>query len=219
MQLTRWTLLTGDDTRIQSVGFDVINGIEGQLVPLDNPEGVEAYRTCLDDISSQFQYPCFYNGLLLHFFLFNTEGWDDNNLVEKSRISNIKRVTLDVIKFGCQDFTKGTDSLPALSTSLAKMLCLSSKPFVRQLIPKLLITWTVQEGNWIDNKISLFQEVYTKICPDMKYLRNFIATFTGDMKSFPNLHNQSLSLFHLRFQSILDLLSGKKKFSWNWAIS
>ena len=83
----------------EPVDFDLLN-FKGQFIPLENVDAIKEFKRCIQDVKDNFIFPCFYNGLLLHYLLFSTSGshWTANELQEPSRIEMVQTVTDSVIQ-------------------------------------------------------------------------------------------------------------------------
>lgn len=181
-----------------------MNGASGMIFPWTKGEAIEHYLSCAESIAANFQYPCFFNGLLLHLFIFNTDGLD--NCAEMSRIHAIQEMSVAVIKYGCHfsDFSKGVENLHQLVKSLKSM---SETSFNVSCPPPELIAFNTN-SLWIQTTIKTVKDIYQRICPDFNFIQKQIAVFQGNKHVFPSLHKDATSLFHLRFQTILDTLLG-----------
>ena len=191
------------------VDFETINGAKGQLLSKENQSHVSEYLECLHNVGEQFQYPCFYNGLLLHFFLFNAES-QMCQLEEPARIRSISHMTTQVIQYGGEfsHFSKGVDCLQQLVSSLNKM-----RRFVhtRNAKEKILAMQSLSfDDNRSSEMIGIFHKVFEQISPDYDFIHRQMRSLKGDQSVFPNLHFEASRLFHSRFSSILDNLTGFK---------
>lgn len=181
------------------------------IFPWTKPEAIEHYLSCTQSIASHFQYPCFFNGLLLHLFLFNTDGWDNNSLMEASRIHAIKDMSVEVIKYGCHfsECSKGVEHLHQLVKSLKSM---SETSFIVSCPPPELIVFNRDNSGWIQATIKVVKNIYQRISPDFEFIQKQVAVLEGNKAVFPSLHRDSTALFHLRFQAILDNILGEFHF-------
>lgn len=192
------------------INFHTLNKF-GQFVPFDNFEMVHEFLKCVENIKKHFQFPCFYNGLLLHYILLDTKNslWHG----ERYLLENTKHLELaqDVIMAIMQkEELTCCKVMPILCDTLAQMFCFSFMNMVSSIEPKSSLSGSVMEAEWkwFHWCIDMFQHVYDTIAPDFSSVQKQIAVVrNADFSYTEELNLESKNMFHIRFQAILDHLT------------
>lgn len=178
----------------------------GQLVPLDNVERVNEFQVCIDNIRDYFQFPCYYNGLLLHYLLLDTRNCQNDTLENKRHLELAQDVIFAIIQN--DDVTPSGRFLSVLCDTLTKMIHLSSVK-IAPIEPKSSLSGGVMEveWKWWNWCTDMFQHVYDTFAPSYDSVRKQIAIVSGDFSEMQDLTRESRNMFHMRFQIILDQLT------------
>lgn len=190
------TPILNEELDQKPIKFERLN-FQGQFVSLEDPSKVDNFLRCVQLIGDGFNHPGLHRGLLLNFILFNTKNRDVEEFKRIQAIQDVSREFIDV-----------EVPLSQLVETLMNMVGFSTK-FMNPLTwqRSIILPVTNEERIMVANSINLYRDVINLIRPDEGYAFRFIKMMLGHPEFGERVHREGLSLFHARFQVILDKLT------------
>ena len=193
--------------KLALIDFDLANQEEGIFISFSNPAGISTYKSCLSTIKKNFHYPPFYTPLLAHFFIFSINQWtveDKAQLTNPDLISSFEKSAIEMIQFGNNAKSLGTQYLTQLAETLATMSRTKNITSIPMQMHEEAQYSVGNEAQWLNEKVDMyFCDIANDIKPDQGVIERIIAHQLGAGHLRKQVVYEGFQLQHKRFMRLM----------------